>query len=43
VSGVKELKVTGYNTVESDNSEIDYSLFKGLINAISMCKQKEWI
>ncbi|MDR2410087.1 MAG: hypothetical protein LBE13_18530 [Bacteroidales bacterium] len=34
VSGVKELKVTGYNTVENDNSEIDYSLFKGLINAM---------
>ncbi|MDR1226007.1 MAG: hypothetical protein LBK47_03810 [Prevotellaceae bacterium] len=34
VSGVKELKATGYNTVESNNSEIDYSLFKGLINAM---------
>jgi O-antigen/teichoic acid export membrane protein len=34
VSGVKELKVTGYNTVENDNSEINYSLFKGLINAM---------
>jgi O-antigen/teichoic acid export membrane protein len=34
VSGVKELKVTGYNIVENHNSEIDYSLFKGLINAM---------
>jgi O-antigen/teichoic acid export membrane protein len=34
VSGVKELKTTGYNIVESHNSEIDYSLFKGLINAM---------
>jgi O-antigen/teichoic acid export membrane protein len=34
VSGVKELKVTGYNTVESHNSDVNYSLFKGLINAM---------
>jgi O-antigen/teichoic acid export membrane protein len=34
VSGVKELKVTGYSTVESGSSEVDYSLFKGLINAM---------
>jgi O-antigen/teichoic acid export membrane protein len=34
VSGVKELKTNGYNTVESHNSDIDYSLFKGLINAM---------
>jgi O-antigen/teichoic acid export membrane protein len=34
VSGVKELKTTGYNIVESHESEIDYSLFKGLINAM---------
>jgi O-antigen/teichoic acid export membrane protein len=34
VSGVKELKANGYNIVESHNSEIDYSLFKGLINAM---------
>jgi O-antigen/teichoic acid export membrane protein len=34
VSGVKELKATGYNIVESHNSEIDYSLFKGLISAM---------
>jgi O-antigen/teichoic acid export membrane protein len=34
VSGVKELKATGYNIVESSNSEVDYSLFKGLINAM---------
>jgi O-antigen/teichoic acid export membrane protein len=34
VSGVKELKAIGYNTVESHNSEVDYSLFKGLINAM---------
>jgi hypothetical protein len=36
VSGVKELKANGYNIVESHNSEIDYSLFKGLINAVSI-------
>jgi O-antigen/teichoic acid export membrane protein len=34
VSGVKELKTTGYNTVDSHSGEIDYSLFKGLINAM---------
>jgi O-antigen/teichoic acid export membrane protein len=34
VSGVKELKTTGYQIVEDGNSEIDYSLFKGLINAM---------
>jgi O-antigen/teichoic acid export membrane protein len=34
VSGVKELKANGYNIVESHNSEVDYSLFKGLINAM---------
>jgi O-antigen/teichoic acid export membrane protein len=34
VSGVKELKATGYNIVESGNSKIDYSLFKGLIGAM---------
>jgi O-antigen/teichoic acid export membrane protein len=34
VSGVKELKVTGYQTVEGNTGEIDYSLFKGLINAM---------
>jgi O-antigen/teichoic acid export membrane protein len=34
VSGVKELKTTGYQTIESRDSEIDYSLFKGLINAM---------
>ncbi|MDR0692084.1 MAG: hypothetical protein LBF69_03495 [Prevotellaceae bacterium] len=34
VSGVKELKATGYNIVESHHSDIDYSLFKGLINAM---------
>ena len=33
ISGVKELKTTGYQPVES-NVEIDYSLFKGLINAM---------
>jgi O-antigen/teichoic acid export membrane protein len=31
---VRELKANGYNIVESHNSEIDYSLFKGLINAM---------
>ncbi|MDR2406695.1 MAG: hypothetical protein LBE13_01065 [Bacteroidales bacterium] len=34
VSGVKILKTTGYETVENGDSEIDYSLFKGLINAM---------
>jgi O-antigen/teichoic acid export membrane protein len=34
VSGVKELKATGYHIVESHNNEIDYGLFKGLINAM---------
>jgi O-antigen/teichoic acid export membrane protein len=34
VSGVKELKANGYNIVESHHSEVDYSLFKGLINAM---------
>jgi O-antigen/teichoic acid export membrane protein len=34
VSGVKELKTTGYQTIESRECEIDYSLFKGLINAM---------
>jgi O-antigen/teichoic acid export membrane protein len=34
VSGVKELKANGYNIVENHNSEVDYSLFKGLINAM---------
>jgi O-antigen/teichoic acid export membrane protein len=34
VSGVKVLKATGYDLVENSNSKIDYSLFKGLINAM---------
>jgi O-antigen/teichoic acid export membrane protein len=34
VSGVKELKTTGYQTIENRNNEIDYSLFKGLIVAM---------
>jgi O-antigen/teichoic acid export membrane protein len=34
VSGVKTLKTTGYEIVENGYSEIDYSLFKGLINAM---------
>ena len=34
VSGVKELKVTGYEIIENRQSEIDYSLFKGLINTM---------
>ena len=33
ISGVKELRTTGYQPVES-NAEIDYSLFKGLIDAM---------
>jgi O-antigen/teichoic acid export membrane protein len=31
VSGVKELKATGYNIVETHDNDIDYGLFKGLI------------
>jgi len=34
VSGVKELKTTGFQIVEQTNCEVDYSLFKGLINAM---------
>jgi O-antigen/teichoic acid export membrane protein len=34
VSGVKVLKATGYDTVENGGNEIDYGLFKGLINAM---------
>jgi O-antigen/teichoic acid export membrane protein len=34
VSGVKALKVEGYQTVKNGNGEIDYSLFKGLIEAM---------
>jgi O-antigen/teichoic acid export membrane protein len=34
VSGVKELKTTGFQIVENGNSDIDYGLFKGLINAM---------
>jgi O-antigen/teichoic acid export membrane protein len=34
VSGVKELKTTGHQIVENHNGAIDYSLFKGLINAM---------
>ncbi|MDR1783812.1 MAG: hypothetical protein LBR13_06095 [Dysgonamonadaceae bacterium] len=33
VSGVQELKITGYQTVDTD-STIDYGLFKGLIDAM---------
>ena len=34
VSGVTELKPIGYQIVTSENNEIDYGLFKGLINAM---------
>jgi O-antigen/teichoic acid export membrane protein len=34
VSGVKKLKTTGHQIVENTNYEIDYGLFKGLINAM---------
>ena len=34
VSGVTELKATGYQIVTSDNNQIDYGLFKGLIDAM---------
>jgi O-antigen/teichoic acid export membrane protein len=34
VSGVRELKTNGFQTVEAGNNDIDYGLFKGLINAM---------
>jgi O-antigen/teichoic acid export membrane protein len=34
VSGVKELKKTGFQIVENTNCDVDYGLFKGLINAM---------
>jgi hypothetical protein len=34
VSGVKVLKASGYHIVESNTSAIDYSLLKGLIEAM---------
>jgi O-antigen/teichoic acid export membrane protein len=34
VSGVRELKITGYQMVENPNGTIDYGLFKGLIHAM---------
>ena len=34
MSGVTELKSTGYQVVTSENNEINYDLFKGLINAM---------
>jgi len=34
VSGVKELKKTGFQIVENSNNEIDYGLFKGVIDAM---------
>jgi O-antigen/teichoic acid export membrane protein len=34
VSGARELKKTGYEIVENHDGKIDYSLFKGLINAM---------
>jgi len=34
VSGVKELTVNGYQIVENNDAKVDYSLFKGLINAM---------
>jgi O-antigen/teichoic acid export membrane protein len=34
VSGVKTLKATGYQTIENSDSQVDYSLFKGLIGAM---------
>jgi O-antigen/teichoic acid export membrane protein len=34
ISGIKRLKVKGYNIVESHNSDIDYGLFKGLIDVM---------
>ena len=34
VSGVTELKPSGYQIVTSENNKIDYNLFKGLINAM---------
>ncbi|MDR2840450.1 MAG: polysaccharide biosynthesis protein, partial [Paludibacter sp.] len=34
MSGVTELKTTGFQIVENNNGKIDYSLFKGLIKAM---------
>jgi O-antigen/teichoic acid export membrane protein len=34
MSGVKELKSTGYQIIGDGNTDIDYGLFKGLINAM---------
>ena len=34
VSGVTELKTKGYQIITSEKNEIDYNLFKGLINAM---------
>ncbi|MDR0437874.1 MAG: hypothetical protein LBH22_06180 [Bacteroidales bacterium] len=34
ISGVKELKKTGFQIVEHTNCEVDYGLFKGLIHAM---------
>ncbi|GHS92540.1 hypothetical protein FACS1894174_03590 [Bacteroidia bacterium] len=34
ISGVTELKSTGYQLVLPENNDIDYNLFKGLINAM---------
>jgi len=34
VSGVKKIKKNGFQIVENHNDEVDYALFKGLINAM---------
>lgn len=34
VSGAQELKKRGFQTVNEDNQDIDYSLFKGIINTM---------
>jgi len=34
VSGVKELKINGYQNVNTETDDIDYGLFKGLIQAM---------
>ncbi|MDR1678980.1 MAG: hypothetical protein LBR81_04300 [Prevotellaceae bacterium] len=34
ISGVKELKTTGFHQVEKEDNKIDYSLYRGLIDAM---------
>ncbi|MDR1552603.1 MAG: hypothetical protein LBS69_03950, partial [Prevotellaceae bacterium] len=34
VSGVRELKTSGYQNINAETNDIDYGLFKGLINSM---------